>query len=331
MDLDSLDKAVPFNYYPESIWTGTEVFGSCNGLLALSNSEHDIALFNPATRKFYKLPVSYIDMPQESCIRGFVFYGFGHDFINDDYKVVRMVQFKKDEDDNLGWFIDYEVKVFSLKTKSWRRIKNLPKYLRFMFQFYYHLLHRRGYAVYANGVLHWVSPRRPEFGIDNVIIAFDLGVEEFRVLPQPDSNDFAKDFVLDVGVLEGHLCAVCNYDLVKLDVWMMKEYGVKESWTKLFSIERSRTMSSLRFLRPLIYSYREDGDKILLELNGEKLVWYDFKRRKLKTVKISGGPDSFVACIYVESLVPLDNGSCGIGKKKPRKIEEKKKQIRKKR
>lgn len=331
VELDSLDKAIPFNHYPESIWTGTEVFGSCNGLLALSNSDQDIALFNPATRQLFKLPVEYIDLPDKSCIRGFVFYGFGHDLVSDDYKVVRMVQFKKDEDDNLGCFVEYEVKVFSLKNRSWTRIKKLPNYLRFMFQFYFHLLHRRGYGVYVNGVVHWVSPRRPEFGIGNLIVAFDLGLEEFRLLPQPNYGAHEKDFVLDVGALEGHMCLMCNYDLVKVDVWMMKEYGLKESWSKMFSIDRCRSISSFRFLRPLICSNEDGGDKVLLEVNGEKLVWYDWKRKKLKTVKIDGGPDSFVACICVESLIPLDNGSHGIILKKLQEQKEKKTQCRKKR
>lgn len=148
--------------------------------------------------------------------------------------------------------------------------------------------------MYVNGVIHWVSPRRPEFGIGNLIVAFDLGLEEFRLLPQPNYGAREKDFVLDVGALEGHMCLMCNYDLVKVDVWMMKEYGLKESWSKMFSIDRCRSISSFRFLRPLICSNEDGGDKVLLEVNGEKLVWYDWKRKKLKTVK--NGCDGYSCC-----------------------------------
>ncbi|XP_044461900.1 F-box protein CPR1-like [Mangifera indica] len=331
VDLDSMDKATPFDDYPESIWGGTEVFGSCNGLVALSNSDLDIVLFNPATRKLFKLPVECIELPNESCVRGFVFFGFGYDHVKDDYKVVRMVRFKQGEDDDIGWFIDYEVKVFSLKTNSWRRIKKLPNYLRFMFQFYFHLMHRRGYGVYACGVLHWMLPRKPELGIVNLIVGFDLVAEEFRVLPQPDYGENEKDFVLDVGVLEGLLCVICNYDQVKVDVWMMKEYGVKESWSKLFSVGRNRSISSVRFLKPLAYSKEcgdgDGSDKILLDVNGEKLVWYDWKRKRLKTVRIKGAPDSFGTFLCVESLVPLVDEK----KKKQQKQEKERNHIRKKR
>ncbi|XP_044497304.1 F-box protein CPR1-like [Mangifera indica] len=329
-DLDSLDEATPFSDdHPESIWGGTEVFGSCNGLLALSNSDQDIVLFNPSTRKLFNLPVELIERPNDSCIRGFVFFGFGYDHVNDDYKVVRMVRFKQDEDDNNGWFSEYEVKVFSLKTSSWRRIKKLPNYLSFMFQFYFHLMHRRGYGVYVCGVLHWVLPRRPELGVSNLIVAFDLVAEEFKVLPQPDYGDNERDFVLDVGVLEGRLCVILNYDQVKVDVWMMKEYGVKETWSKLFSIERSKSISSFRFLKPLAYLKEcgdgDDSEKILLDVNGEKLVWYEWKRKRLKTVRIKGAPDSFGAFMCVESLIPL------IDEKKQQKQEKNRNHYRKKR
>ena len=61
----------------------------------------------------------------------------------------------------------------------------------------------------------------------NKIIGFDLGTEEFVEVPQPECADM--NYLLDVGVLEGCLYAVCNYDQVSVDVWVMKEYGVKET------------------------------------------------------------------------------------------------------
>ncbi|KAK0596530.1 hypothetical protein LWI29_016521 [Acer saccharum] len=332
-DLDSLDEATPFDHYPEYIWGVTEVFGSCNGLIALSNSEKDISLLNPATKQMFNLPVENVDLPKKDCFRGFVFYGFGYDFVHDDYKIVRMVQFKKDKDDDLGIFLDYEVKVYSLKTNSWRKVVNLPNYLRLLFQFYYHLLHRRGYAVFASGVLHWVFPRRAELGIGDSLVGFDLGAEEFRVVPEPDYGDLEQDFVLDVGTLEGCLCVICNYARGVVDFWVMKEYGVKESWTKLFSIEQSRMTLKISFLKPLAYSKGSDGgdEKILMELNNRKIVWFDLKRKRFKTVRINGGPDSFGTDIYVESLIPPSNGSCRIRGKKQQGEEEKKKQNKKKR
>ncbi|XP_039030779.1 F-box protein CPR1-like [Hibiscus syriacus] len=59
--------------------------------------------------------------------------------------------------------------------------------------------------------------------IRNTIVGFDLGTEELIEVPQPNCAD--KSYLLDVGVLEGRLCVVCNYDQEKIDAWVMKEYG----------------------------------------------------------------------------------------------------------
>ncbi|KAJ0082331.1 hypothetical protein Patl1_09773 [Pistacia atlantica] len=333
VEFDTLDTPLDLNH-PLYIGGGTEVIGSCNGLIVLRNSEQDLALYNPLTRKLRRLPVCEIGLPSDSCSPGYVFYGFGHDPIKDDYKLLRMVQFKEnDPDEIVSSSFGYEVKVYSLKTNSWRKISNLPKYLRYLFQFFYHLMFRRGYGVLASGSLHWVAPRRLELvDVPNLIVAFDLVKEEFRELSLPDygdeSDNINKNFQLDVGVLEGSLCVVCYRDQVYADVWMMTEYGVKESWTKLFTVKRPGTMNCLAFLRPLAYS--KEGDKVLVEVNGEKLLWYDLEKKRLRSVRINGGPDSFGAEMCVGSLVPLNDGDGKIHGMKQTEKEEKKKITNKK-
>ena len=89
----------------------------------------------------------------------------------------------------------------------------------------------------ASGVLHWVMPPRIELGMRNRIVGFDLGIEEFVEVPQPKCA--YRNYLLDVGVLEGCMCAICNYDQVSVEVWVMKEFGVKESWTRLISVKKN--------------------------------------------------------------------------------------------
>lgn len=71
-----------------------EVFGSVNGVVGLTSSPLDIALFNPSTWKIHRLPIEPIDFPESSITRENVFYGLGYDSVSDDYKVVRMIQDK---------------------------------------------------------------------------------------------------------------------------------------------------------------------------------------------------------------------------------------------
>ncbi|XP_022731253.1 F-box protein CPR30-like [Durio zibethinus] len=278
---------------------GTEILGSCNGLLALCNGEEEICLWNPSTRKSLMLPVTEIEFPPWFCCAHFIVYGLGYDPVSDDYKLVRMVQF-------YGKYVDSfasEVKVFSLKTNSWRRIKDFPFYLKY----------KRAYGILANNALHWVVSKKPESDTESFVVAFDLGTEEYRVVQLPDCLD--KGFHMNVKALGGCLCMIANYwKPYVVDIWMMKEYWVKESWTKLLSVKQTEVALCFDFVLPLAYS--RCGDKILLNRDDEKFVWYDLRRKRVKNVKIQGAPSSFEAEMLVGSLVPLNGNGAMLNKKK---------------
>ncbi|XP_002532715.3 F-box protein CPR1 [Ricinus communis] len=310
LDFDSLSSVSPAAadvlIHPLQKGGGTEAVGSCNGLLALRNSERDLALYNPATRKYKRVPVSEIEPPDRNSKTGYVFYGFGFDSVSEDYRLVRMATFVGEDDRCESFDYEYQVQVYSLKNDSWKRIKGLPYYLRFLYKPFFQVLHRRGYGVFACNALHWVMPHWPELGVNNSIIAFDIVNETFQQVPQPNWSDNQLNFQVDAGVLEGRLCAMCNCGHECIDLWVMEEYGVKESWIKLFSFRLSKSMSNLMFLRPLCYS--KDRENMLLEVNDHKLVWYDWNKTSVRTVKVKGGPRSFGAAMCVGSLVPLDDG-----------------------
>ncbi|KAL6138649.1 hypothetical protein ACLB2K_063929 [Fragaria x ananassa] len=86
--------------------------------------------------------------------------------------------------------------------------------------------------------LHWVDNR------DDQILAFDLGQEEthkFRKMlrPRDFSDDGGYDYVNHLGVSAGGCLSVAHYlraSLDYIDVWVMGEYGVRDSWTKLLAL-----------------------------------------------------------------------------------------------
>ncbi|CAH8275718.1 unnamed protein product [Arabidopsis lyrata] len=297
VNLDSPDKVTDVEH-PLKTGGLTEVFGSCNGLIGLSNSPTDIAIFNPSTRQIHRLPAESVDFPEGSTTRGYVFYGFGYDSVNDDYKVVRMVQCKGGKADELVFGFPYEIKVFSLKKNSWKRITRVIPAIQLLFYFYYHLLYRRGYGVLASNSLHWVLPRRPGLIAFNAIIRFDLDTEEFGILDFPE--DLAHENI-DIGVLDGCLCLMCNHEFSYVDVWIMKEYKVEGSWSKLFRVPKPKSVESFDFMRPLLYS--KERDKILLEINNAKLVWFDLKSKRFRTLRIKDCDSSYSAELLVSSLV----------------------------
>ena len=91
-----------------------------------------------------------------------------------------------------------------------------------------------------NGAVHWPAYTPADQGaFRNLIVSFDMENETFREVAMPKSLQGVEDLTVTVAVLVGLLAlAPCNrYGSVEFhSVWVMKEYGVVESWTKLFDV-----------------------------------------------------------------------------------------------
>ncbi|XP_012477864.2 F-box protein CPR1 [Gossypium raimondii] len=293
-----------------------KILGSCNGLLALIDDNDRIFLWNPSTRKFQVLPSTEIEISSPSiCFDRSNFYGFGYDPISDDYKLVRMVQL---HGNNKG-YLHSEAKVYSLRSNCWRRIKD----------FCFYLIFAREFGFLANNALHWMVFKPPKSGKQN-LVGFDLRTEEFRSLELPE---FCLDklFCYDIKAMGGFICLTATYrelDTVVVDVWIMKEYGVKESWIKLISWNEPHFIPRFPSLvAPLAFS--KNGDKVLFNISykcrnfgkwynlRDKFVWYDLWGERVEKVEIRGIPTSFDVHFYVESLVPINGNAVMINNEMP--------------
>ncbi|KAM5576115.1 F-box protein CPR1-like [Rosa sericea] len=193
---------------------------SCNGLIlaALYDQENKMYIWNPSTQFFKKLP-DPADLPSE-----LLCFGFGYLSATDDYKVI--ANFKVSDDyyvDEVEVRVEKEKKgkemhIFSSKANTWKRTE-AP--LDFDFDFA---------GTLSNEVLHWLD--------NHGIFAFDLAKEEFRRMPLP---------ILDgeVRYVRAFGDCLCAFDFANLDtagsidLWVMKKYGVADSWTKLFNLKVS--------------------------------------------------------------------------------------------
>ncbi|XP_052490376.1 F-box protein CPR1 [Gossypium raimondii] len=290
-----------------------QILGSCNGLLALVNDNDSLLLWNPSTRESQVLPSNEIEfvsprpgiwlyVSQRSPPSGYIarstYYGFGYDPISDDYKLVRMIQSYGLHDEN----VHSEAKVYSLRSNRWRRIKDFSFYLNFS----------REFGILANNALHWMVFRTPE-PLNKELVGFDLGSEEFRFLELPDCY-LDEAFFFDIKAMGGDICLTATFrDFINVDVWIMKEYGVKESWIKLVSYYEPESIQASPFPVPLAFS--KNGDKVLLFIAYKwchtatrtgKFVWYDLESQRVEKVEIRGIPASFDVDLYVDSLVPLN-------------------------
>ncbi|KAI8032185.1 F-box protein CPR1 [Camellia lanceoleosa] len=142
-------------------------------------------------------------------------YGLGYDSSSDDYKVVSIAHYDygSDFDDNI-------VSVYSLRISSWGRIEDSP---------YIHTPNGPSPGIFVNGALHWFASSFVGSNNSTVIASLDLTYENYGDVPSP-----VDDFVLfeELSVLGGCLCMLVSRRCGCKDVWVMKEYGVRDSWTK---------------------------------------------------------------------------------------------------
>ncbi|KAL1558848.1 hypothetical protein AAHA92_09263 [Salvia divinorum] len=223
----------------DSIW----IVGSCNGLVCVAVSAYSVVLWNPTTRSMKLIPETDTDPDRDS-----ISYGFGYDELHDDYKVVEV---SGDKCQLTGEY-ETQVKIYSVRINSWKIMSNWP--LRYSCY---------GTGKFMYGAIHW--------SVCSFIVSHDLATDSLVQLPMPNFDD-NDDFRLDVEILNGCLAACCEYN-VYMDIWVMKEYATRESWSKLVRISFFLDFRDHEFFRPCPLFSLMDG-KILLNF-GSTIVIYD--------------------------------------------------------
>ncbi|XP_021609135.1 F-box protein CPR1 [Manihot esculenta] len=171
-----------------------DVVGSCNGLLPVYNGE-GMVLWNPATRKHKTLPRFW-----GHCYGDYkMLLGFGYDAINDDYKVIVMIQHYMEN--------NIRVLVYSLKLNSLTRVENLLGYsIIRTFRINADSYNKLG-GVLVGGSLHWVVNLKGNIE-DRVILAFGVVDEKLSELPKPEME--SGDISLYVEEIGGRLL-ICRW------------------------------------------------------------------------------------------------------------------------
>lgn len=268
------------------------IVGICNGLVCLSDDlfgdMERVILWNPAIRKSVDL-----EMPVRPKYPHMFVLGFGVCSLMNDYKVVRVVYVK---DSSFQFTAPPEVQVYSLSTGSWRVVDaGAPSC---------YMVEYTWSQVFVFGSVHWVAFRKlGDSGSRNLIVSFHMGDEVFHEVILPDS--LANDIVYDMSVsVVGDSLAALKYNKEagqeSCCVWVMREYRVAESWTKLYTISVPGLTRTVAF--------RKDG-QVILSLSNNELVSYDPLTGKIKDLGILGNKRSFYVGTYVESLVLLKGQS----------------------
>ncbi|KAL3505705.1 hypothetical protein ACH5RR_031087 [Cinchona calisaya] len=256
------------------------VVGSCNGLVLVLNERHNVFLTNPTTLELLQIPKLPLALHLVNSLSS---YGFGYDSSSDDYKIVKLSNY----DIGIGGhYAGTVVDVYSLKMRAWRRLDNSP---------YYHSTYGFDCGVYLVGAIHWLASFAD--GNVSVIATFDLASEEFKEVQAPstlEKGDFVGSRLV---VFKGCLGMVVNHFKGQADVWMMKEYGIGESWTKF-------TVDGLDYY-DLLTPICQLGNEVVVLKNNSEFFVYNLKEGTLRDLVIANNPNIFVqkAVSFVESLV----------------------------
>ncbi|XP_050233579.1 F-box/kelch-repeat protein At3g23880-like [Mercurialis annua] len=249
------------------------VVSSCNGLLLLCISyknRRDFILWNPSIREHITIRKSSF-LIHNTYMCGLVF-----DEFNDNYEVVDVCF------DRYG--NNSEVEVYNLKENRWnRKSYRIPTddddndgrpYIN----------NEPGITL-RNGIPHWIIRIRNFDTLTIEILSIDLVQVKFKKLPlppplaNPDPNPcnivipgrYRPAFM---STLHGNLC-VGIPGIGNLKVWVMKEYGVAESWIKLsnmvFPVDLPRISC---ILMPLDFIGR---DEVVMGVGRNSLKIYDRK------------------------------------------------------
>ncbi|KAL6515490.1 hypothetical protein OROHE_018524 [Orobanche hederae] len=197
--------------------------GPCNGLICISNEE-TIVLCNPAIRECNVVPRPFSVSPQWRI--NISALGLGFDPTTNDYKVVAMFRFSQYSGGE-GYYD--KAGIYNLGTNSWREIEYEHKYP--------HVPDHVVNGTLFNGAFHWIVWSVEEQ--NHSILSFDFSTEQFGCLELPidylDQDGFMSLMVLNKEYLA--LFAWSERDAFSerdqfVDVWVMREYSVPESWKK---------------------------------------------------------------------------------------------------
>jgi F-box interacting protein len=226
-------------------------------------------LWNPSITKFKLLP------PLGNSCEGHAFsVSFGYDHFIDNYKVIAVS-------------LKNKVCVYTLGTDYWTQIEDIPNNYN---------IHQRG--TFVSGTINWFArdDSRMQF-----ILSFDLEKESYQHLLLPDSkNDDNSPFL---GLVRDCLCVSRSSDMF-MDVWIMKEYGDQESWTKLYIVPDIPDQG----LKPFKALYIFEDDQLLVEFyamegGNSKLVVYDSKTGTLNIPEFQNNYEQICTNVYIESLI----------------------------
>ncbi|GAB2258628.1 hypothetical protein Droror1_Dr00014788 [Drosera rotundifolia] len=159
-----------------------------------------------------------------------------------------------------------DVKVYSLNSDSWRSCP-LPKISLIKVPF------NQSRPVFVHGSFHWLGERSDR---TTTIISFDIRDETYgKDLCLPNEHDHTCMEILAFCSLDDCLCLVTGQDRYwdANEIWVMREYAIRESWSKIYTIKD--VLVPVHLTEPGSKDRRGHGILYINKFNS--LTWYDLR------------------------------------------------------
>ncbi|XP_026440600.1 F-box protein CPR1-like [Papaver somniferum] len=283
-------------------WSRVVILKPINGLFSFIDILNGLScVYNLGTRQV--IPWVSIPVPPKtgSLVTAIPTYGFGFDPSTGKHKILCIWDISR-----FGGKVEHIVQVFTLGENEWRRIDELPPVKPFREE------------VYANGSIYrrncghkFCQPPDVE-----VILAFDVGTEKFRVIQIPDvifsshrnpEVSGRAEYLLEV---DGHIALIDRLDKNVVKLW--RSYDDYRLKTEVTWLGQTFILHLECSIRELFYFHVVQGTRQIIIKPWEArdfvtLYIYDIDTNTFRDIKISDLSPSFIYGMFTtpETLLPV--------------------------
>nr|AIG62953.1 S-locus F-box protein type-13 [Solanum chilense] len=279
-----------------------QFIGPCNGLIAMMDTVTTI-LINPSTRNYRLLPPDQFIGCQEDHYRSIQNVGFGYDSIANDYKVIRISKIYMTDREDYPEEMDRIVDIYDLSVDCWRKLDG--DVVQQLSTFYC----ASSSQMFYSGICHWFASQYIKGEIDEyLILCFEMSTEIFHSLKIPEPCYLMYGPSCKLMLLQDSLALIYHpysepvipdeKDLI--NIWIMKDYNVYESWTKKYTIRGHQIDFPLAIWKGYLFLYQSGSGSMMS---------YNLNSNVVKELSFHGVPKSFRVIGYKDSLtsIPREN------------------------